>query len=270
MRTVRCLIALAMLLSLSAHAGQAQPPRVPVMILGVAHLVAHKDVHNSTFVDDPLSPKRQAEIEDVVAHLARFAPTKVLIEAPAGKAVFAQRYRKFIAAKFALPANEIYQFGYRLAARSRDRTIYPVDTDGPSIVDDNSPSGKKINTFLMRNFGKVSNPEFEAYLKHDAELERTSTYLNVLRYLNTDAAIRANAGWYSVMDGLGRDADRAGASYVAQWYTRNCYIFANILDVIAPNDRIVVIMGQGHEYLLREFVRLNPTLEDVDPLTYLR
>jgi hypothetical protein len=36
-----------------------------------------------------------------------------------------------------------------------------------------------------------------------------------------------------------------------------------------PADRAVVIIGQGHEYLLREFVRLNLNLRDVDPLQYL-
>src|SRR6185437_14339187 len=100
--------------------------------------------------------------------------------------------------------------------------------------------------------------------------ERQGTYLDLLRYLNTDAAIRANASFYSVLDGMGRDADDAGSAYVSQWYTRNCYIFSNILSVITPGDRAVIIMGQGHEYLLREFVALNPTLAYVDPLRYLQ
>lgn len=94
--------------------------------------------------------------------------------------------------------------------------------------------------------------------------------LYLLRYLNTDTAIRANASVYSVLDGMGRDADNAGSAYVSQWYTRNCYIFSNILSVIQPGDRVVVIMGQGHEYLLREFVQLNPNLVSVNPLEYLQ
>jgi hypothetical protein len=69
---------------------------------------------------------------------------------------------------------------------------------------------------------------------------------------------------------MGRAADNAGSAYVSQWYARNCYIFSNIRSLIRPGDRVVVIMGQGHEYLLREFVRLNPALIDVDPLSYLK
>ena len=45
--------------------------------------------------------------------------------------------------------------------------------------------------------------------------------------------------------------------------------FSNLPSVVRPGDRVVVLMGQGHAYLLREFVRLNPNLVDVDPLQYL-
>lgn len=266
-------VALLALLFLLPHApvsaaqsgGTAQ-----VMIVGVAHLVAKRDVHNSVFEDSPLSPKRQAQIADIVNRLAAFHPTKVLVEATMGDPKYARQYRDFLASKFTLPANEVYQFGFKLAARAGNPTIYPIDTDGPQYIDENAPSGKRIYAFLKANFTKVSDPTFDTQLAHEDALERDGTYLDLLRYLNTDAAIDANASWYSIMDGMGRNADNAGSAYVSQWYARNAYIFSNILSVIQPGDRAVVIMGQGHEYLLREFTRLNPNLTSVDPLTYLK
>jgi len=48
------------------------------------------------------------------------------------------------------------------------------------------------------------------------------------------------------------------------------YIFSNILSVIRPGDRVVVIMGQGHKYLLSDLARLDPNIEYVDVLNYLR
>jgi hypothetical protein len=240
------------------------------MIVGVTHFVAKRDVHNSAFEDSPLSPQRQAQIAEIVSRLARFHPTKVLIEAPMGDPTFADRYRRFLDARFALPANEIYQLGFRLAARAGDAAIYPVDTFGPTIVNDNSPRGKRIHAFLTAHFSSVSTPAFAEFQRRQTALERTGTYLDLLRYMNTDAAIRANASVYSVLDGMGREADYAGSSYVAQWYTRNAFIFSNILSVVRPGDRAVVLIGQGHAYLLRDFVRLHPSLIDADPLTYLR
>ncbi len=70
--------------------------------------------------------------------------------------------------------------------------------------------------------------------------------------------------------GIGRGADDAGASYVAQWYTRNVYIFSNILGVLRPGDRAVLIMGQGHKYLLSQLAELDPNGEYVHALDYLR
>lgn len=260
-----------LLLALVAErAGAAPAPKAQVMIVGVAHLVSRHDVHNSTFGDSPLSPRRQAQVADVVAHLARFHPTKVLIEAAFGDSEYPAEYRRYLAGRFTLGADEIYQYGFKLAARSGDTAIFPIDTWGPSIYDHNSPGGKRIDAYLPAHFNSVKDPEFDAYERRDDHLELHGTYLDVLQYLNTDAAIEANASWYSVFAGKGRNAGNAGATYVAQWYTRNCFIFSNILGVIQPGDRIVVFIGQGHEYLLREFVRLNPTLIDVNPLQYLK
>ncbi len=250
-------------------AGAADTGSAKVMIVGVAHLVSRRDVHNSAFQDSPLSPARQAQIADVVRHLARFHPTKVLIERTMGDTVITGQYRRFLAGQFPLEADEKYQFGFRLAAGAGDSAIYAVNTYGPALIDDSSASGRRINAFLEANFASVSTPAFKGFLARTDSLEIHGTYLKLLRYMNTDAAIRANASVYSVLVGMGREADSAGSAYVSQWYARNCYIFSNMLSVIRPGDRVVVIYGQGHEYLLRELVRLNPTLVSVDPLEYL-
>jgi Family of unknown function (DUF5694) len=244
--------------------------RIQVMIVGVAHLVRKRDVHNSVFEDSPLSPKRQSQVADVIDHLARFRPTKVLIEESMADTVFPSRYRRFRTGQFTLPPDEAYQFGFKLAARAGDSTIYPINAWGPAIIRDSSDSGKRINDFLTANVSRITTPSFQVYLARLDTLERHATYLDLLRYMNTDAAIRANASVYSVLDAMGRDADDAGSAWVSQWYARNCYIFANIVSVVRPGDRVVVVIGQGHEYLLRELVQLNPNLRHVDPLTYLK
>ncbi len=235
------------------------------MIVGVAHLVRRRDVHNSKFTDSPLSSKRQMQIADIVRRLDQFHPTKVLIEATMGSPVFTERYSRYLKGTYALPADETYQFGFKLAKLAGNLTIYPIDTFGPTLLNDNS----RIDGFVKANIASVSIPRVTHFEARGDALERNGTYLQLLRYLNTDDAVRANASFYSVFDGMGRHADNAGAAYVSQWYARNCYIFSNILSVLSPADHAVVIIGQGHEYLLREFVRLNPNLRDVDPLQYL-
>ena len=273
----RSIVFLALLLAVSglnssSGIAKASVPRAQVMIVGVSHLVARNDVYNSVFNDNPLGAKRQAQIADVVTRLARFKPTKVLVEEDAEDRTVDQHYKAFLNGAFTLGANEVHQFGFRLAALARNPSIYPIDADGPSLIDDKTPTGKRMLAWLKVNFKPIldSDTDFIDFVHRSDQIERTGTYLQLLRYLNSDEAIRANASSYSLMTTKGRDVNFAGSAYVAQWYGRNSYIFSNIVNVIAPGDRVVVLMGQGHEYLLREFVRLNPNLEDIDPLSYLR
>jgi hypothetical protein len=265
----------AVLLSLVTLAGTpvaaTQASKAQVMIVGDAHLVRRRDVYSSVYPNSPLSAGRQAQIADVESRLVRFHPTKVLIEAPfRDRKKYADEYRQYLTGRFTLGADEIYQYGFRLAARSGNATVYPIDTWGPAIYDDNSPTGRRIDAYLKTHLTRVEDPEFQAFVARDHYVEQHGTYLGELRYLNSNSAIHANASWYSILDGMGGDADNAGSMYVAQWYTRNCYVFSNILRIIRPGDRVVLFMGQGHKYLLREFVRLNPNLVYVDPLQYLK
>jgi hypothetical protein len=262
---------LTLVFALVVCSGQApSADRPQIMIVGVAHLVARHDVHNSTFADSPLSSARQVQVRDVVAHLARFQPTKVLVEAPYGDPVWNQRYQQYRAGTFSLQANEVYQFGFRLAAACANSAIYPVDTFGPSLIDDNSPDSKRIDAYLTANLPKIQSAPFDALLARQDALERTGTYLDLLRYLNSDDAVNANASSYAVLAGEGQSAAHAGAAYTAQWYTRNAYIYSNIMSVATPGDRVAVIIGQGHKYLLDQFVKLNPNVTYVDALDYLR
>lgn len=62
-----------------------------------------------------------------------------------------------------------------------------------------------------------------------------------------------------------------GAEAVSEWYGSNLHIFANLMRLIkSPEDRVLVIYGQGHAKLLRSFVEDSPDLQFVDPLTVLK
>ena len=130
------LLGLTFFILLSASVRAAETGTAKVMILGVAHLEAKHDVHNGVFEDSPLSPKRQAQIAEIILRLSRFHPTKVLIEEPMGNLASPDRYRRYLEGRFKLPGDETYQFGFKLAARAANRTIYPIDTFGPTLLND--------------------------------------------------------------------------------------------------------------------------------------
>lgn len=165
-------------------------------------------------------------------------------------------------------ANEVYQFGFRLAAMSKNPEIYPIDSQGFPFDCDSVKKSADQN-----HQGAILN-EAEAHTKplrmREQELVEKGTILDLARFLNTDQAIDENGSWYMYRDRIGSGKDYAGADLVAFWYARNLHIFANIMRLTdSPDDRVVIFIGAGHVKLLRDCVQLSPDLEFVDPELFL-
>jgi len=257
-----------------AASGSAQSPsqesrRSKVMIVGISHLVAKQDLHNFD-LGDPMSPKMQTQIADVMRHLVLFRPTKVTIEAEFSNQIIRQEYLDYLAGKFRLGPNENYQYGFRLAWLAHNKAIYPVDAQGFPF------EFEKMQTFA-KSHGQQSildsaNAEnFAGFQKGMDAAIRTGDLLTILRFLNTPDALRENEGWYLVVDKIGAGAEYPGADLVSNWWARNLHIFANLLRSIdSPDDRVVMFIGQGHAAILRQFVKDSPDLELIDPGEYLK
>ncbi len=267
MRTVAPVCAIALLLVPAQVCSQGGAAKPQVMIVGVAHLVAKNDLHNATWRDDSLAAPMQAQIATVVSRLATFRPTKVMIEADPNDPKYVERYKAYLAGAYRLGPNEDDQFGYRLAAITRNPTIYPIDAvnfsfDYPTVV----ASAKRNND---NDFLAQAESHVQWLVARSNALERDDRLRDLLRFLNTPQALDANAAWYMYVNRVGSARDFAGADLVASWYARNLHILANITRALMPGDRAVVFIGQGHAALLRPWVELSPFLEDVDPEPYL-
>lgn len=51
---------------------------------------------------------------------------------------------------------------------------------------------------------------------------------------------------------------------------RNARVFAKLLDIAPPSDRVVVVFGSGHRHLLDLLARNTPGVEFVAPEPYLK
>lgn len=244
-------------------------PKPQIMIVGVSHLVAKHDLHNSTWSADARAPQMQKEIKNAVRLLATFHPTKVMIEANPEKPMFVRRYKAYLAGKYTLGANEDDQFGYRLAKMSHDPTIYPIDSHTSFPFDYTA-----VQASAKRNGEESILAAADAHVaplvaRSDA-LEKQGRVLDDLRYINTPGALALNSAWYLYVNQIG-DArnDYAGADLVSYWYARNLHILANIMHDVRPGDRVVVFIGQGHAAELDPMLRLSPDVRFVDPEPYL-
>ena len=69
---------------------------------------------------------------------------------------------------------------------------------------------------------------------------------------------------------FGDQKEQPGAELNAAWYQRNAKIFAKLIQIARPGDRVIVAFGAGHAFWLRHFVQNTPGFELVEPNLYLR
>lgn len=237
--------ALALCLFALPLSGQpsAEPARAEIFVLGTYHMAnPGRDLFN-TQADDVLAPKRQAEIAQVIEVLKTFRPTKIAVEATAGDKRIAERYDAYLAGTHQLSRNEIEQLGYRLAKELGHKTVYAVDADGefpfPRLAKYAKATGRQAELdAMMAEVGEMVKKQ-SAYLA-------SHTILEALLQLNSDAKVAEDLGYYFREAELGEPWDWAGADLVSDWFHRNMRIYTNVMQITAPEDRVLVIYGSGH------------------------
>jgi hypothetical protein len=236
---------------------RAQEPRAEVLVLGVYHMAnPGHDIFNMP-ADDVLAPGRQKEIAEVAEVLEKFKPTKIALENDSQKKLN-ERYAKYRAGEYVLTSNEIDQIGLRLAKELGHPAIYAVDADGdfpfPRVVNFAKASGQSLKLdALLSDIG--------AMVKAQGDYLKSHTVLQTLLYMNADAKVAEDVGFYYREAHYGEPGDYAGPDLLTEWYRRNIHIFNNVTKLVtSPDDRILVIFGAGHLGWLRQYFASDPTL----------
>jgi hypothetical protein len=250
-------------------AGFLDGPRARLLILGTFHFAdAGLDDHKPAHRLDLLSPERQREIADVVARLARFRPTRVAVEWPQERQAEIDRsYAAFRRGERSAEPNEIWQLGFRLAARMGHERVWPIDVAG-RLYD--PPIDRPA---IARAWGTEAVldsrwwPRYERLAAWSDELKTRIPLRDYLLLLNSEAALRAAHGEYFIGGfQLVREGQYPGPDHLAGWwYDRNLRIFANVQALAGtPEERIALIIGQGHVPILRHAAQASPEVELID------
>jgi hypothetical protein len=214
------------------------------------------DIFNMA-ADDPLAPGRQREIAELAEALRKFKPTKIAVEHDSQTKLSA-RYEKYLAGSYVLTANETDQIGLRLAKELGHGTIYAVDADGDfpfqRVVNFAKATGQSARLDAM--MGEVGE-----IVKAQGQFLKNHTVLQTLLYMNSDAKVAQDVGFYYLEARYGEPGDYAGPDLLAEWYRRNVRIYNNVAKLIAsPDDHVLVIFGAGHLGWLRQDFSSDPTL----------
>jgi hypothetical protein len=263
--SVVCLIPAHLAAQAACPEGNSQ-----LLILGSYHMSNPGLDSVNLQADDVLSARRQGEIADVTARLAKFAPTKIAIEAPYRDTSMPGAYRKYLPGEYSLGRNEIEQIAFRLAKQLGLPAVHPVDYPmfmsglTPNEIEDPNPNPDRKP--------KDAAPPKEPQLSAEDLLLRQSTVREYLLHLNDPEQVRKGQAGYMQMLKPDRTtpAIYGRADLVTNWYKRNLRIFANLNRVTQRGDRVLLLIGSGHLAILQQFTRDSDYLCLVDAGTYLK
>lgn len=264
----------ALVLPTAAVAQTPEPEPVEVMILGTYHFGnPGQDLHNAR-VDPVTTPDKQAQLEAVAEGLARFRPTAIAVErvAPDQTTLLDPRFPAFTPADLLTNPDERTQIAYRLAHRLGLTRVYAIDEQDregqPSYFPFEDVQAWAQAHDRMDDLGAM-HAEVAAMM---ADLERrqsSETVGQLLAAFNAPERVASDQGFYARLMAFGAGDEQPGAFLNGRWYTRNGMIFARLMQVARPGDRIVVVYGAGHGFWLRQMVETMPGFQLVEPNDYL-
>lgn len=254
----RGIAALFSMLILAVNASDALAQEKPaLLVLGSAHFNASGQDNINFDIENVLSPQRQIEMAALVEQLAEFKPTHIAIEIPSKyQSGLDKRYLDYREGRYELSRNEADQIGLRLAAKLGLDAIYAVDWNDnpPGDIEKDYDWPSFANTHgLEDKLAAITDPvrasEFYIPLKDQS-------IITWMKQLNHPDQLAASHKLYFDIAMIGTGEEMPGANWVGTWYARNLKIFSRLVNLAKnPEDRVLIIYGQGHAYLLQQFAR---------------
>lgn len=251
-----------------------QPAPIEVMMLGTYHMGNPGLDLANVKADDVLKPQRQRELESLSSALAEFKPTKIMVERQVETAdLIDSRFSDFTVQDLGKVRNERVQIAYRLAQRLGLKVVYGIDEQPAEGEPDYFPFDKLAAWAKANGREAQLNAELEkakAVVGKIEKLQAEGSVAHVLADLNRPEQAVQDQGWYYDVLRYGDTNRQPGAELNAYWYMRNAKIFAKLMTVAKPGDRILVVYGAGHSYWLRHFAATTPGYRSVDPVPFLK
>lgn len=284
----RALVALLGLsLPVVGVAQDTQPAKIQVMVVGSDHL---NQLYNKQPASDVFSPKKQAELAQVRAQLARFYPEPILIEAePKEQAQLDSLYALYQQGRLQLARlptgrSERYQVGFALAKQLQMPSPRAVDyyaATSQSLLS----TGTNIGAYTqdLKLLQTTARP-LRALVQHDSlslydylALANQPGLIALLHRLQFNTPALVMNGTFAA-DGtntvdLGKvDTEYIGAHFITLFYNRNLKIYSNILRAQQQSHakRVLVLFGVAHVGVQEELFAANPAYQVVHAARYLK
>lgn len=214
---------------------------------------------------DVLEEPKKSEVTDLVNYLKAFGPNRIALEAT-DAARLNRLLDEYKSGEHRNKRSEVYQVGLRLATELGLDTVYAIDAG--SVDNDIYQRDSSLYRSLFNDIDTgAEDPYWEmakTYFGYREQQLPKVSLIDFFKHLNTREVHNANFGLYltgSFATGGGQGADRLSM----WWYNRNLRIFANLINLTeGPDDRILVLIGNGHAAILRHLIEASPQFELVE------
>ncbi|AYN03738.1 DUF5694 domain-containing protein [Flavobacterium sp. 140616W15] len=253
--------------------------KAKAMVLGVFHFSnSQLDSYKPKFPFDILEKQRQSELDILLEKIAEYKPTKILLELNRIEmdSLTNENYQSYLKGKFLIDdkTNEVYQIGFKLAKKLNHHRVYCSDADakwfGVNLDWDNYDAEAYLKS--KGQYEKTIRYDYESLYKLQDSLKTIQSLTKTLNMLNNLRGRLKDHQAYltNILEGAGDNY--LGADNVGRWYRRNLRIFSNAYDFTNFNkeERLLLIYGSGHVWLLRQFFKDSPDFEYIEANDYLK
>lgn len=214
---------------------------------------------------DVMTPTEQDYLKGLAKRIAGFKPTRILLEYPAASdALINQRYQDWQAGTFELRVNEIYQLGFRIAKEAGLKRVDGFDVRDVKGDDSVWPHLMQ-DPALSKEFGGM----IADMSRRLNQMHQTLSVKELLKRNNHPDEDRENKAFYLWLNPVGTDAaPHMGSNAATAWWQRNFRMYALVQKAAQPGERVVVIAGQGHTAVMRDFLRADMKRVEEHPDPY--
>jgi len=243
-----------------AHDEEAQ---AEIMMIGTFHFSNPGKDMVKTKQLDVMETKSQNYLDAFTGRVAvEFRPTVVLLEyGPEYDALIQERYKSYQDGTYSLAVNEIYQMGFRIAKAAGNVPIASFDEreigwDAERLFETMPTTAPEIAAAMDKIHAELSAQSTEDHA--------TKSLQQLLGQMNEPEADRANKDLYLMTNSVSTDGEYEGALAASSWWHRNFRMYAKIQAHAKPGSRILVIAGQGHTAILKDFLATDFRIKGVD------